>query len=55
MKMSKRFYYMDLYTGELLTLAEMLDRAETDYDFDDWTNAVELTEYFELTAIPVAA
>ena len=55
MRMTRKYFYMDIWTGELLTLAGMLDKAVQDYDFDDWTNALELTEYFELTNIPVAA
>lgn len=49
----KRNYYMNLETGELLTRAQMFDQAEADYDFDDWTNVVELWEYYEYTDIPV--
>ena len=52
-KFPRRFYYRNLETGELLTKAEMLEQAAEMYDFDDWTNAVELWEYYELTDIPV--
>ena len=55
MKMTRRYYYMNFETGELLTLDEMLTQAEEEYDFDDWTNALELTEYYELTDIEVSA
>ena len=49
----RKYYYMNLETGELLTRAQMLIQAEEEYDFDDWTNAVELWDYYELTNIPV--
>lgn len=49
----KRNYYMNLETGELLTRAQMFDQAEELYDFGDYTNSVELWEYYEYTDIPV--
>lgn len=39
--------WMDLNTGELLTYSEMLDRCESDYDFDDFTPMTEIYDYFE--------
>lgn len=47
--------YMNIETGELLTYAEMIHEAEEMYDFDDWTNALELWDYYELTDIPASA
>jgi len=46
-------YYMNLETGELLTYREMVERAAELYDLDDWTNLLELTEYYELTNIKI--
>lgn len=48
-----RYYWMNLVTGELLTRAQMMEQAEELYDFDDYTNALELLEYYERTDIPV--
>jgi hypothetical protein len=47
--------YMNIETGELLTYAEMIHEAEEMYDFDDWTNALELWDYYELSDIPASA
>lgn len=49
----RRRYYMNLETGELLTYREMIEQAEELYDFGDYTNALELLEYYELTDIEV--
>lgn len=49
----RKNYYMNLETGELLTRAQMYAEAAELYDFDDWTNAVELWEYYDYTDIPV--
>lgn len=49
----RRCYYMNIETGELLTKAQMLIEAEELYDFDDYTNAVELWDYYDPTNIPV--
>lgn len=46
--------YMNIETGELLTYAEMIHEAEEMYDFGDWTNALELWDYYELTDIPAS-
>lgn len=40
-------YYVNRETGELLTKAEMLEQAATEYDFDDETNGLEWSEYYE--------
>ncbi len=48
----KNRLYMNIETGELLTYSEMIREADELYDFDDWTNALELWEYYELTGIP---
>lgn len=48
----KNRLYENLETGELLTYAEMIREAEELYDFDDWTNALELWEYYDVTDIP---
>lgn len=45
---------MNIETGELLTYAEMIREAEEMYDFGDWTNALELWDYYELTDIPAS-
>lgn len=50
----KNRLYMNIETGELLTYAEMIREAEEMYDFGDWTNALELWEYYELTDIPAS-
>ena len=52
-KFPSRCYYINLETGELLTKAEMLTQAAEMYDFDDWTNVVELWEYYDTTDIPI--
>ena len=52
-KFPRKHYYMSLDTGELLTREQMMAEAAEQYDFDDWTNAVELWEYYTLTDIPV--
>ena len=49
----KKHYYMNLETGEIVTYSQMLQQAAELYDFDDWTNAVEIWEYYEETNIPV--
>ena len=46
-------YYMNLETGELLTYREMVEQAAELYDLDDWTNALGLLEYYELTDIEI--
>ena len=53
MKYPRKNYWMSLETGELLTLAEAVAIAEEEYDFCDYTNAVEFYEYFEYTEIEV--
>lgn len=50
----KNRLYENLETGELLTYSEMIREAEELYDFSDWTNALELWEYYELTGIPAS-
>lgn len=49
----RKFYYMNIETGELLTKGQMLVQAEEEYDFGDYTNIMELWDYYELTDIPV--
>lgn len=49
----KNVYYMNLENGNLLTYSEMLEEAAELYDMDDWTNIVELWEYYDATEIPV--
>lgn len=49
-----KYLYMNLETGEIMTKAAMLKEAAERYDFDDWTNAVELWEYYDLTDIPAS-
>ena len=53
MKLTKKYYYVNILTGELLTVDEMLKQAVEEYDFDDYTNALELYEYYDLTDIKV--
>lgn len=45
----KNRLYEDLATGELLTYSQMIDRAENEYGFDEFSYASELWEYFDLT------
>ena len=49
----KKNYYMNFETGELLTYAEMTRQAEEMYDFDDYTNALELWDYYDYTDLEV--
>jgi|GEM_PF-6968364 len=46
-------YYQNIETGELLTYREMVEQAAERYDLGDWTNALELLEYYELTDIEI--
>lgn len=39
--------WIDLETGEMLTKAEMIQKAETVYEFDDFTPWNEIYNYFE--------
>lgn len=55
MKLTRKYYYMDLQYGDLLTVDEMLDRLETEYGFYDFTPMSEAWNYFELTELPVKA
>lgn len=55
MKLTRKYYYMDLQYGDLLTADEMLDRLEAEYGFDDFTPMSEAWNYFELTELPVKA
>lgn len=41
-------YYMNRETGELLTKAEMLKQAATEYDLNDETNGLEWSEYYDI-------
>lgn len=41
-------YYMNRETGELLTKAEMLEQAATEYDLNDETNGLEWSEYYDI-------
>lgn len=43
----KNVLWMNLDTGELVSYSEMLHQCETEYDFDDFTNMLEIFEYFE--------
>lgn len=47
--------YMNLETCEIMIYKRMIKEAAELYDFDDWTNAVELWEYYDTTDIPVSA
>lgn len=52
--MKKCFYtYVNITTGELLTRSQMLKQAAEEYDMDDFTNILELTEYYEKLAQPI--
>ena len=55
MKLTRNYYYMDLQTGELVALGEMLELLESEYGFDDFTPMSEAWNYFELTELPVKA
>ena len=54
MKLTRKYYYMDLQNGDLLTVGEMLDRLEAEYGFSDFTPMSELWNYFDLTDYPVS-
>ena len=43
----KKRMYINLETGVLLTRREMLAQAAELYDLDDWTNALEIWEYYD--------
>ena len=53
MKLTRKYYYMDIQNGNLVTLDEMLELLESEYGFDDFTPMSELWNYFELTEDPV--
>ena len=53
MKLTRKYYYMDLQHGDLLTLDKMLDRLEDEYGFWDYTPMSEMWNYFDLTNYPV--
>ena len=53
MKLTRKYYYMDLQTGELVTLGEMLELLEGEYGFDSFTPMTELWNYFDITDYPV--
>lgn len=55
MKLTSKYYYMDLQHGDLLTVGDMLDRLEAEYGFYDFTPMSEAWNYFELTDYPVKA
>ena len=46
-------YYINIENGNIVTYAEMLEEAAELYDMDDYTNVLELSDYYELTDIPV--
>lgn len=46
-------YYINIECGNIVTYAEMLEEAAELYDMDDYTNVLELWDYYELTDIPV--
>lgn len=47
-------YYINIECGNILTFREMIEEAAEMYDMDDFTNALELWDYYELTEIPVS-
>lgn len=51
MKQTKKYYYINMYTGELLTLAEMLAEARAEYDIGDPCSIVTLADVYQLTNI----
>ena len=46
-------YYINIECGNIVTFAGMLEEAAELYDMDDYTNVLELWDYYELTDIPV--
>ena len=46
-------YYINIENGNIVTFREMLEEAAELYDMDDYTNVLELWDYYELTDIPV--
>lgn len=46
-------YYINIECGNIVTFREMLEEAAELYDMDDYTNVLELWDYYELTDIPV--
>ena len=53
MMFPKDRYYINIECGNIVTFAEMLKEAAELYDMDDYTNVLELWDYYELTDIPV--
>lgn len=53
MRHTRNYYYQNNSTGELLTYNQMIKQAEEIYDFDDYTNVLELLEYYELTDMKI--
>ena len=53
MKLTRKYYYMDIQNGNLVTLDEMLELLEAEYGFDDFTPMSEMWNYFDLTNYPV--
>ena len=49
----KDVYWMDIWTGEIVTYREMIEILENEYDFDDFTPMNEIFEYFEPTNVKV--
>ena len=47
--MKRNHLWMNKETGHLLTYDEMVEEAREMYDYDDDTNAVDLSEYYEDT------
>lgn len=44
----RKALYIDIDTGEILTYSEMIDRAEKEYGFDEFTPMCELWNCFEI-------
>lgn len=40
--------YVDISTGEIFNYAGMIEQAESEYEFDQFTPASELCEYFDV-------
>lgn len=44
----RKALYIDIDTGEILSYSEMIDRAEKEYGFDEYTPMSELWECFDI-------
>lgn len=50
---NKKYAYINLETGEIMSFAHMIRQAEAEYNFDDYTSFLELTNYYDLTEVQI--